>query len=413
MKILHVNFVDLSGRRFNGYDLTDDLVSRGFSGKQAVLSKLSKNANVVSFITSPADWDFQNALEQVEDRHSMRNLLYPWGRVLAGMPEFRDADVVHYHQIHNGVISLLDLPRLCALKPSVWTFHDPWPITGHCVYPLVCEGWLDRCSPCPYPELLFPMREDCAGRMWNIKRRIYSEIDIDVVVASEFMLDMIRRSPFASDFEHAHLIPFGIDASAYLPDEAKSASRKSLGIAQEDFVVLFRSTDSPFKGLPSIIEALVAKPPARPTTLLTVERRGRVSRLANDYRVLELGWVENPALYARILSACDVLLMPSTAEAFGMMALEAMAAGRTVISFDGTAVPALTHAPDCGIAVPMRDAASLRQALDLLATDGAEVERRGRLGRSIAVDEYRYTAYLDAVAAMYRTVYERQRSGGN
>ena len=75
---------------------------------------------------------------------------------------------------------------------------------------------------------------------------------------------------------------------------------------------------------------------------------------------------------ARALSACDVFLMPSTAEAFGLMAIEAMGAARPVISFDGTSLPTVTGAPECGITVPMGNDLLLRSAIDALATDRAK-----------------------------------------
>ena len=410
MKVLHVNNVDVSGRRFNGYDLMTDLGDRGFGGKQAVLEKSSSNPNVVSLFAGPGDVELQHRLGQVEDRHSMRSILYPWGCMLSELPEFREADVVHYHLIHTGVLSLLDVPRLFALKPSVWTIHDPWAVTGHCIYPMGCEGWRDECSPCPFLDLPYSMHQDCAGRMWKIKQRVYSEIDVDLVVASEYMLDMVTKSRLTERMENVHLVPFGIDASDYLPDSARAESRKSLGIGQDDFVILFRSTESAFKGLSHIIGALGSGKPTRPTTLLTLDARGLVDGLKGDYRVMEFGWVEDQRLYARLLSAADVLLMPSTAEAFGLMALEAMAAARPVVSFEGTSLPFVTRAPECGIAVPMCDDTALRAALDSLSRNPADAQRRGRLGREIALAEYSHERYLDAMADMYRVAYERQRT---
>jgi glycosyltransferase involved in cell wall biosynthesis len=111
-----------------------------------------------------------------------------------------------------------------------------------------------------------------------------------------------------------------------------------------------------------------------------------------------------------VFSACDVFLMPSLAEAFGLMALEAMAAGRPVVCFEGTALPAVTHAPECGIAVPAGDSAALRTALDRLAKDPSEADRRGDLGRKIVAEEYGYERYLDSMAELYGSVLSRHRT---
>jgi len=404
VKVLHVNNVDLYGRRFNGYDLISELEPGGIQCSQAVLTKLSKNPRVVPLIKGHADEGLHGALVRVEERRSMNNLLFPWGRVLADTPEFQEADVVHYHLIHNQMVSLFDLPWLFAAKPAVWTFHDPWPFTGHCIYPMGCEKWLTGCQGCPRLDAMFPMREDNADRMWRVKKRVFSRLDADIVVASEFMRDLKTRSPLTAHFGRTHLIPFGIDASAYLADSERAESRRRLKIPQDHFVLFFRSTGSEFKGLKYIIEALSSRPPHRPTTLLTVDQRGLLKTLGGDYNVVELGWVEDAELYPRLFSACDVFLMPSTAEAFGLMALEAMAAGRPVVCFEGTSLPSVTRAPECGIAVPMGDAEALRDAIDSLAADADEVARRGRLGRQLAEGEYSHERYLNSLQSLYRTV---------
>jgi len=411
MRVLYVNNVDLDGRRFNGYDLLVELRRYGISAKQAVLSKMSDNPDVFRLLRNSTDETLHQALAKVEKRRSMNNILFPWGRALAGMPEFYEADVVHLHLLHNQVVSLLDLPMLTETKPSVWTFHDPWPVTGHCAYPADCKGWLTGCKPCPHLDWVFPIEKDCADRMWRLKGRVYAQMDVDIVVASQYMLDIVKASPLTRHFERVHLIPFGIDTAAYLPGSERAASRRALGIPEGDFVILFRSSPYDVKGLRFIIEALGSRRPERSTTLVTLDRRHLIKDLTSDYNVVEMGWVQDPRAHAAVFSACDVFLMPSTAEAFGLMALEAMAAGRPVISFEGTAVPWVTSAPECGIAVPMGDSSALRAAIDSLAESPEDARRRGQLGRQIANDRFKHEQYLDSVANLYRAVLDRGASG--
>jgi glycosyltransferase involved in cell wall biosynthesis len=413
MNVLHVNNTDLPGRRFNGYDLMAELGGRGIAGTQAVLTKVSKNPDVISLFERPSDEDLHNALCRVEGRRSMFGLLFPWGRLLSQKAEFRNADVVHYHLIHNQVVSLFDLAWLMRIKPAVWTFHDPWPFTGHCVYPKDCEKWLSGCHGCPRLDAVFAMADDRADRMWAVKKQVLSNVEADIVVASEFMLDMVKSSPLTSHLPRVHHIPFGIDTRGALPDSEKRASREMLGIPENDFVLLFRSTTSEAKGLAHIIDALALAPPLRPTTLLTVDAQGLVKQLSPEYRIVECGWVEDESKHARILSACDAFLMPSTAEAFGLMAIEAMGAGRPVICFEGTSLPAVTHAPDCGIAVPMGDSTALRAAIDELSSNPSEAASRGELGRRIVAQQYDHERYLDSMAALYHSVFERSESHGS
>jgi glycosyltransferase involved in cell wall biosynthesis len=408
MKVLHVNDADLRGRRFNGYDLLSDMRSRGVSSTQAVLTKQSQNPDVLSLFEGPMDDALNDALWRVEQRNSMSSLLYPWARLLGESPAFAEADVVHYHLIHNRMLSLLDMPALFARKPSVWTFHDPWVLTGHCLYPMDCKGWVDGCDPCPFLDRRFAMKQDCAGQMWSVKRDVYAQLDVDVVVASEFMLDMVRRSPLTSHFEHVHQVPFGIEIAAFLPDSERAASRQRLGIPSDDLVLFFRSCEGEFKGTDKLIDALRSSAPSRPTTLLTVDATGLLRELRHHYNIVEFGWVEDESLYPRLFSACDMFVMPSMTEAFGLMALEAMAAGRPVVCFQDTSIAAVTHAPECGIAVPLGDSVALRKSIDALAADPADAQRRGLLGRELASSEYNHEGYLDSLLMLYRGALSRR-----
>lgn len=396
-----MNFADLVGRRFSGYDLIEELRPFGVECAQAVLHKESDSDEVVGLLDDESNLRLINAIGRVERRRGMSGVLFPWAHVLERLSEFANADVVHYHIIHTQMISVLDLNRLFNAKPSVWTFHDAWPITGHCVQPYGCTGWLTGCSPCPYLERPLAINKDCACRMWSLKKHVYETLNADIVVASRHMYDMVRASPLTSHLQKVHLIPFGVNPNTYLPNSEKLHSRDMLGVDPEDFVLFFRSTNAPHKGERHLIEALQERRPARPTTLLTVEGKGQLSELRGLYKIRELGWVNDESLLARAYSACDAFVMPSLAEGFGLMALEAMAAGRPVICFEGTAVATVTHAPECGIAVPMGDKHALRAAVDRLMDDSSERVRRGDLGRELASTEYEHSRYLRALSSLY------------
>lgn len=408
MKVLHVSDTDLASRRFAGFDLIHDLASRGIDSRQAVLQKKSKSRDVTGLL-APGDGILQRLLADTERAHSLNNLLVPWGRLLADTKEFAEADLVHYHLIHNQVISLYDLKWLFGLKRSVWTFHDPWPLTGHCIHPMGCDGWTKGCAPCPFLDRRFPIAEDRADRLWRGKQRIFRGLDADIVVASPWMLDMVRSSPLTSHLQRVHLVPFGIKARHNEASDHKATSRRRLRIPIDDYVILIRASTWDAKGTRHAMDALAARPAIRPTTVLVIDERGLTRQLYGEYRVRELGWVDGDQLYDTVLPASDVLLMPSLAESFGLLAVETMAAGRAVICYEGTALPAITHAPDCGLAVPMGDTLALRAAIDHLATNRDEADRRGRAGRAIVEREYAHEQYLDRLETLYNAVVARER----
>lgn len=411
MRVLQVNDADLRGRRFNGFDLLSDLGERGIEAHQVVLTKESDDPRVRALLAADTDVALNDALWRVEQDNSMNALLYPWARTLRTLPEFHEADVVHYHLIHNRMLSLLDLPALFAEKPAVWTFHDAWPLTGHCIQPASCTGWQSECTPCPHVDRWFSLDSDCAGPQWRLKRRVYSKLDADVVVASRLMQRMFESSPLPGSGMRPHLVPFGVRGDDFLADGARAESRRTLGLPEHDITLLLRAAPGQSKGTDKVIEALTAGSfgGAR-VTVLALDGVGVLRSLPSQFNVVEYGWVRDQALYARLLSACDIFLMPSPAESFGMMALEAMAAGRPVVCFNDTAVEELIAEPECGLAVPLGDASALRTALERLAADGGMRERLGRQGRAVAAQRYAHDQYVDALVAVYEEASSRGSS---
>lgn len=408
LKVLHVNNTDLMGRRFNGYDLIAQSAPYGFECSQAVTLKQSANPRVISLLEG-VDFDIQEAIERVESKRSLDNLLFPWARSLRAQPEYQAADVVHYHLVHNNMISLADLPVLFAEKPSVWTIHDPWILTGHCIHPFTCKRWMTGCEVCPNLDFLFPLAEDTAGAMWSIKQEVLRQSDVDLVVASQFMHDMVSQSPITRG-QRVHTIPFGLNPDDFLEDSERSRSRIRLGIDPEHFVIAFRSSSIPFKGTRFLHRALETMFPDRPVTLLTVDTPGLLDDLKHRYTVIELGWRTDTASMADFFSACDIFVMPSLAEAFGLMAAEAMAAGRPVVTFADTALESVIYAPDAGVAVRYSDPDALGSELLRLMENPDEVALRGAQSREIARREYSLDRHLSSLAALYQDVVRRRRS---
>jgi glycosyltransferase involved in cell wall biosynthesis len=89
----------------------------------------------------------------------------------------------------------------------------------------------------------------------------------------------------------------------------------------------------------------------------------------------------------------DVFCLPSLQEGFGIVFLEAMAAGVPVVACQAAAIPEVVPDWECGLLVPPRDVPALAFALDRLLTDEAERRRLGTAGRRIVA---RYDAPIVA-----------------
>ena len=101
----------------------------------------------------------------------------------------------------------------------------------------------------------------------------------------------------------------------------------------------------------------------------------------------------------RLLTAADVLLLPSSREGLAMAALEAMAHGVATVVSDGPGNPeAVGHA---GVVAPVGDVAAWTDVLVELAGDRDERARLGRAARARVAAEFGVERFRAGVAAAY------------
>ncbi|MBC7996886.1 MAG: glycosyltransferase [Leptolyngbya sp.] len=400
-KTLQVGNTDLTGSRFNGQDLQIDLNRRGYDSHHLVWEKQGQNAT-----TQELNFPFKNAITSsisaLEKELSVQSLLYPSALALEQNEYFKASDLVHYHLLHTGWFSLLSLPTLTKKKPSVFTLHDPWAATGHCVYPRQCERWKTGCGSCPDLDVLWAIKKDNTNLMWKIKDHIYKNSRLDVIVASKFMQDFALQSPLLSRFD-LHLVPFGIDLEKFKPINYAEKRRK-LGIYPDNTVICLRASVSPFKGLEYVFEALEKLTTAKPLTILTFEARGQFSKYLGKHQLIDLGWVENQDDIVDAYQSSDLFLMPSTAEAFGVMAIEAMACAKPTIVFEGTSLSEVVFAPRGGISVPQGDSSALAVAMDNLIDNPELRHAIGAQARQLAIEHYSWNSHVNRVISVYEEV---------
>lgn len=411
MNLLQVGNTDLVGSRFNGFELHRQLRAQGFNSQYGVWKKESDDADTWEFARLPGRRITDGLVRRAETLLSVQSLLYPFAFSLPLDARFRTADIVHYQLVHTAHLGLAGLPLLTRLKPSVWTLHDPWALTGHCTHPFDCERWKTGCGQCPYLDKPMVMKNDHTAFMWRAKKSIYESLDVDLVVASRWMERMVKASPLTRHLR-VHHIPFGVDLNVYSPS-AGGSFRGLYGIPTDAFVVAFRASPVIYKNLEMIKESLRQWQPGREVWLLVFEGKGMLADLEGKYKIVEMGWVSESNEFAAAYAAADVFLMPSTAEAFGMMAIEAMACGTPVIVCDGTALPEVVMAPRGGFSVPQNDATAMAAHLTTLSNDSGLRLKMGAAAARLAREHYDFETYRQRTLSLYEEVIERRSKHGS
>jgi glycosyltransferase involved in cell wall biosynthesis len=404
LKVLFVSSHDLVGQQFNGYLLLDALRKKQIDARMFAYHSQADRPGVVYKLGSKSRVFLNRGLSFFEKQLSLYSIFPVLSLDIMGNRFYQEADIVHLQLIHAArFFSLLSLPKMGRQKKLVLTLHDPWMVTGHCVHPIECERWKTGCGCCPDLKRPFPIKMDTTSLMWGLKKRLFNQTSVHLIVASKWMDQLVANSPILSRLPRT-IIPFGLDTRVFKPSNRK-ASRKSLGIPEDAFVVGFRAAPfSPFKGGEYIEKALLTMSSKKPICLITFDSIGQIPNLSNKFKTIELGWVFEPEKIATALNAADLFLMPSIAEAFGMMAIESMACGTPVIAFEGTALPAVIHAPRGGLAVPSRDGEALRTAIESLMNNRDLYENLVLNGLRIVKEEYgidkNVTSHLELYAQL-------------
>lgn len=406
MRILEVNDNDIYGKVFNGYDIVEYFRKTTMDIRQVVLHKFSSNDLVLNLFDNCKLYNYENRLHELEKNVlSVQSMLSFNNFYLYKNDFYKKADLIHYHQIHNSHFNLYDLYNEMRLKPTIITLHDPWILTGRCVHPMECNKWKKGCENCKYLNTLFSFKEDNSMSMWKIKSLI-KDTDIDVIVSSKFMLNMVKDSPYLNRMR-IHLLPFGVDLEKYKKTNDKKAIKRELGIDDDSLVLFFREQDA-LKGTSYIVSALKNLNINKKVTLLTCSEKGLLSDLEEKYEIIELGNIDEQKM-VKCYQASDIFLMPSIGESFGMMAIEAMASSLPVVVFDNTALPSVTCAPKIGVLVKNMDSNDLRDKIEFLINNPKERFKRGSLGRKYAEKNYDSHTYYEKLKEIYKTSYNNQK----
>ena len=129
-----------------------------------------------------------------------------------------------------------------------------------------------------------------------------------------------------------------------------------------------------------------------------------VARALGHRQCFLAGWRPHHEL-PEALNAADLLVLPSVAEAFGLVLIEAMACGLPVIAADAHG-PAQLVAPGTGWLVPADDQDALAATLVAVASDPQKRTRRGNRAH-----EHSRTSYgWPLIAAHTSTIYEELAS---
>ncbi len=175
---------------------------------------------------------------------------------------------------------------------------------------------------------------------------------------------------YGASRDRIDVVPPGVDTDVFRPGSKREA-RSALGVSQNDLVVAFAGRIQPLKAPDVLLRAVAVLRRQYPDWTFRVlivggaSGTGRIAPHRLQELAVELGLRQSvdflepmaPADLCRVFRAADVVAVPSYNESFGLVALEAQAAGTPVVA---AAVGGLRVAVDDGVSgllVPGHDPA--------------------------------------------------------
>jgi rhamnosyl/mannosyltransferase len=225
-----------------------------------------------------------------------------------------------------------------------------------------------------------------------------------IVVSSQ---PMIEASEFLAPHQRkCAVLPYGMDLDEWhtLDTEDKAVTDRIRERHPRHIVTIGRLVD--YKGYDILIRALQTVD-AHLTIIgegpLLTELTQFANRLGISERIEFVGRRSRREI-KQLFHSAQVFAFPSTteAEAFGIVQIEAMAAGLPVVNTDlPTTVPLVARQGLEALTVPPYDAAALSQALNRILGDTVLAERLGSNGQKRAFAEFGQAAFRTRMAQVY------------
>ena len=367
MKVLHLATSDRSGGAAIGaYRLHQALRQRGIHSEMLVQRKVTSDPSVhrlSSYLNRwrrarrrLAEWHHQRRLlanpRQADTSHWSLNLYhYP----IAEVTNLLGPDIVHLQWVGDNYLPIGALAKIKA--PIVWTLHDMWALTGGCHYSGDCTRFRATCGACP--QLVTPADADLSSAVSRAKQRSWSNSSITIACVSHWLADCARASSLMNE-RRIDVIGNIIDPTVFKPID-RAAARRAFNLPADTRLILFGAIGGASdrrKGYTYLHEALSGLEDDG-NLALVIFGNEQPDELHLPLPVYQVGALRDELSLSLLYGACDVYVLPTLQEAFGLTLLEALACGTPCVTFAGSGAVDIVRHQENGYVARLRDSKDL------------------------------------------------------
>jgi len=266
--------------------------------------------------------------------------------------------------------------------------------------------------------------ESMDGRKWRkpVKRVMWPllyRLATQVIVPSDGSRDLILALGLPA--ERITVTPYAVDNDWWIEKSAtvdREGIRQSWGIPSDATAILFCAKLQPWKRPQDLLRAFAqANLPMAYLIFagdgpLGTELQEEAKKLGITERMRFLGF-QNQTQLPAVYRSCDVLVLPSSYDAFGVVVNEASLCGCVVVTSDRVgAARNLVLPVDKKLVYPCGEVGALARILRELATDRAELQRLRAAAKALVLTwspEANVDAFAEAVQMAKERMGERSR----
>jgi D-inositol-3-phosphate glycosyltransferase len=303
-----------------------------------------------------------------------------------------DFDIIHLHSTLIGLVLIFLNRRL--RRRMVHTVHSPsWFLPS--------LGRVERLA---------------LALDYHLMRRVGRVIAVTDLL-TERLKAMGREGP-----GNITVVPEGVETDRFTPDINSDGVRKKYRLDGR-VTILFVGRVVPYKGVEYLVKAadiVVNQKGMKNTIFLLVgplfeygldriEHSEYISRLFGFIKAS--GLKENVKLTGampyvdlpKFFSACDIFVLPSLAETFGLVASQAMASGKPVVGTRIAGIVDQVRDGWNGYLVEPADEHQLAEKIEYLIDHPGVGKTMGRNGRKLAEDEFDWSVASERILKVYQT----------
>tara|TARA_Y100000992_G_scaffold287998_1_gene241320 strand:+ start:70 stop:1305 length:1236 start_codon:yes stop_codon:yes gene_type:complete len=411
MKILIVNATDIDGGAARAsYRLHRALLENGLDSEMLVQDKKSDDYTVRGPITK-----IQKGFAKIRPtldsipvyffKNHKQELFSPSWFGLSGIVKKINKikpDIVHLNWICGGMMTIEEIAKIDA--PIVWSLHDMWAFTSGSHYCIKYKSYHKNTTSKK------TQRESILSRrIFKRKQKAYArKKDITIVGLSKWINECSKSSELLHSKNHVN-IPNLINTNIFKPFN-KNQARELWALPKNKKLILFgamSATSDLRKGFKQLIDAIRNLKSSEIEFIVFGSSKPK-NKLDIGYRIHYLGNLHDDVSLITLLSAADVVVVPSLQENLSNVIMESLACGTPVAAFDiGGNSDMINHKENGYLAKPL-DSNDLASGIDWII-NSSEYYSLCKNARKKVLNEFS----SDHVVKTYKELYTKILESSN